>query len=274
MQGCLPGAELGAYRTQGRHLLNQRGNGRPVAVVQRRRIAVVAGAIAQKEAQSLLRKILGYRRGVDIPLVLERLRRVDAGAEHAQTPVAVAEVIVDGLNRCRPRRFALHAGGKQGVQATALGTDFFHAALPDVLKGLRVGFFLQLGVGVRGKVLERCANLRQNVRNVFIAEVACLQRGRQVVNNIAIKNQRRVLGLRRQIVGFRENVPEAAGEHRVARGVCRDRAKLPDAGAQRIVQVLLVDVRVQKVEAAENLGRGEPQRGEFGDEFRVLVVKI
>ena len=128
MQGCLPGAELGAYRTQGRHLLNERGNGRPVAVVQRRRLAVVAGAIAQKEAQSLRRKILGYRRGVDIPLVLERFCRVDAGAEHAQGPVAVAEVIVDGLNRCRPRRFALHAGGKQGVQAAALGADFFQAA--------------------------------------------------------------------------------------------------------------------------------------------------
>lgn len=95
-----------------------------------------------------------------------------------------------------------------------------------------------------GKVLERSADLRQNVRNVFIAEVACLQRGRQVVNNIAIKNQRRVLGLRRQIVGFRENIPEAAGEHRVARGVCCDRAKLPDAGVQRIIQVLLVDARI------------------------------
>ena len=274
MQGRLPGAELGAYRTQRRHLLNQRGNGRPVAVVQRCRLAVVAGTIAQKQAQSLRRKILGYRRGVDIPLVLERLRRVDAGAEHAQGPVAVAEVVVDRLCGGRPRRFALHTGGEQGVQATALGADFFHAAQSDVLEGLRVGFFLQLGVGVCGKVLERSADLRQNVRNVFIAEVACLQRGRQVVNNIAIKNQRRVLGLRRQIVGFRENVPEAAGEYRVARGVCRDRAKLPDAGVQRIVQVLLVDVRVQKVEAAENLGRGEPQRGEFGDEFRVLVVKI
>ncbi len=176
--------------------------------------------------------------------------------------------------RGQVRRFALHAGGKQGVQATALGADFFQTAQSDVLEGLRVGFFLQLGVGVCGKVLERSADLRQNVRNVFIAEVACLQRGRQVVNNIAIKNQRRVLGLRRQIVGFRENVPEAACEHRVARGVCRDRPKLPDAGVQRIVQVLLVDVRVQKIEAAENLGRGEPQRGEFGDEFRVLVVKI
>ena len=274
MQGRLPGAELGAYRTKRRHLLNQRGNGRPVAVVQRCRLAVVAGTIAQKQAQSLRRKILRYRRGVDIPLVLERLRRVDAGAEHAQGPVAVAEVVVDRLCGGRPRRFALHTGGKQGVQATALGADFFHAAQSDVLEGLRVGFFLQLGVGVCGKVLERSADLRQNVRNVFIAEAACLQRGRQVVNNIAIKNQRRVLGLRRQIVGFCKNVPEAAGEHRVARGVCRDRAKLPDAGVQRIVQMLLVDARVQKIEAAENLGRGEPQRGEFGDEFRVLVVKI
>ena len=127
---------------------------------------------------------------------------------------------------------------------------------------------------MRGKVLERSANLRQNVRNVFIAEVACLQRGRQVVDNIAIKNQRRVLGLRGQIVGFRENIPEAAGEHRVARGLCRDRTKLPNTGVQGIVQMLLVDVRVQKVEAAENLARGEPQRGEFGDKFRVLVVKI
>ena len=127
---------------------------------------------------------------------------------------------------------------------------------------------------MRGKVLERCTNLRQNVGDVFAIEVARLQRGRQVVDNIAIKNQRRVLGLRGQIVGFRENIPEAAGEHRVARGLCRDRTKLPDTGVQGIVQMLLVDVRVQKVEAAENLARGEPQRGEFGDKFRVLVVKI
>ena len=196
MQGRLPGAELGAYRTQRRHLLNERGNGRPVAVVQRRRVAVVAGTIAQKEAQGLRRKILGYRGGVNVPLVFERLRRVDAGAEHAQTPVAVTEVIVRGLNRCRPRRFALHARGKQGVQAAALGADFFHAALPDVLEGLRVRLFLQLGVRVRGKVLERCTNLRQDMGDVFAIEVARLQRGRQVVDNIAIKNQRRVLGLR------------------------------------------------------------------------------
>ena len=274
MQGRLPRAELGAHRTQRRHLLNERGNGRPVAVVQRRRLAVVAGTIAQKEAQGLRRKILGYRGGVNVPLVFERLRRVDAGAEHAQTPVAVTEVIVRGLNRCRPRRFALHARGKQGVQAAALGAYFFYTALPDILEGLRVRLFVQLGVRVRGKVLERCTNLRQDMGDVFAIEVARLQRGRQVVDNIAIKNQRRVLGLRGQIVGFRENIPEAAGEHRVARGLCRDRTKLPDTGVQRIVQMLLIDVRVQKVEAAENLARGEPQRGEFSDKFCVLVVKI
>ncbi|CNJ41872.1 Uncharacterised protein [Mycobacterium tuberculosis] len=274
MQGRLPGAELGAYRTQRRHLLNQRGNGRPVAVVQRCRLAVVAGTIAQKQAQSLRRKILRYRRGVNVPLVFECLRRIDAGTEHTQGPVAVAEVVVYRLRRGRPRGFALHAGGKQGVQATALGAEFFHAALADVLEGLRVRLFLQLGVGVRGKVLERCANLRQDGGDIFVVEVARLQCGRQVVDNIAIKNQRRVLGLRGQIVGFRENIPEAAGEHRVARGVCCDRAKLPDAGVQRIIQVLLVDARIQKIEATENLGRGEPQRGELSDEFRVLVVKI
>ena len=82
---------------------------------------------------------------------------VCAGAGHADSP--------------------LHTGGKQGVQATALGADFLHAAQSDVLEGLRVGFFLQLGVGVCGKVLERCANLRQNVCNVFIVEVACSSAG-------------------------------------------------------------------------------------------------
>ena len=97
---------------------------------------------------------------------------------------------------------------------------------------------------MRGKVLERCANLRQDGGDIFAAKVARLQGGRQVVNNIAIKNQRRVLGFRGQIVGFRENVPESAGEHRVARGVCGDRAKLPDAGVQRVVEVHPVDVRV------------------------------
>ena len=188
MQGRLPGTELGAHRSQGRHLTNQSLNGRPVAVHESRRIAVVAGTITQKEAQGLRGKILGYRGGVNVPLVFERLRRVDAGAEHTQTPVAVTEVIVRGLNRCRPRRFALHAGGKQGVEATALGADFFHAALSDVLEGLRVHLFLQLGVRVRGKVLERCTNLRQDAGDVFAVEVARLQRGRQVVDNIAIKD--------------------------------------------------------------------------------------
>ena len=127
---------------------------------------------------------------------------------------------------------------------------------------------------MRGKVLERCANLRQDGGDIFAAKVARLKGGRQVVDNVAIKNQSRILGFRRQIVGFRENVPESAGEHRVARGVCCDRAKLPDAGVQRIIQMLLVDARIQKIDAAQNLGRGEPQRGEFCNELRVLVVKI
>ena len=93
MQGHLPGAVLSAHRAQERNLAHERGDGRPVTVIQNRRLAVISGAIAEEQAQGLGGKILRDSGGINMPALFQRFRWADAGAEHGQGPVAVAELV-------------------------------------------------------------------------------------------------------------------------------------------------------------------------------------
>ncbi len=124
-------------------------------------------------------------------------------------PVAVTEVVVDRLCRqATPIRPSILAASRVYELPPSVPISFTPRS-QDVLEGL-----WRLGVGVCG---QRCPGVApifaRTLRNVLIAEVATSSAGGRW-DNIATKNQRRVLGLGGKSAKLPRKRTEAAGEYR------------------------------------------------------------